>query len=91
MAKKAQYDGPYEQHSDNDDTISGLPLKSDGTLRESSNSTAQTGVSYSHEDAVESSARSGLQPKGKKPIVTTDSQLGGGRSILPELKGRNKL
>jgi hypothetical protein len=36
---------------------------------------------------------SGLQPKGAKNggTPTTDSQLGGGRSILPELKDRNKL
>ena len=37
MAKKSNYDGPYTQRSQNDDTISGLPLKSDGTLRDSSN------------------------------------------------------
>jgi hypothetical protein len=37
MAKKSNYDGPYTQRSQNDDTISGLPLKSDGSLREWSN------------------------------------------------------
>jgi hypothetical protein len=37
MAKKSNYDGPYTQRSIHDSTHSGLPLKSDGTLRESSN------------------------------------------------------
>ena len=37
MEKKPKYDGPYTQRSQNDDTISGLPLRSDGTLRPQSN------------------------------------------------------
>jgi hypothetical protein len=37
MAKKSNYDGPYTQISENNEGHSGLPLKSDGTLRDSSN------------------------------------------------------
>ena len=37
MAKKTNYDGPHTQRSIHDEGHSGLPLKSDGTLRESSN------------------------------------------------------
>jgi hypothetical protein len=37
MAKKNNYDGPYTQRSENNSGHSGLPLRSDGSLRESSN------------------------------------------------------
>jgi len=37
MAKKSNYDGPYTQRSENNSGYSGLPLKSDGALREVSN------------------------------------------------------
>jgi hypothetical protein len=37
MARKPQYDGPYTQQSEHSEGHSGLPIRPDGTLRESSN------------------------------------------------------
>jgi hypothetical protein len=53
----------------------------------------QGALDYDHDAMLNSQTRSGLQPKGAKNggEPTTDSQLGGGRSIVGELKDRNKL
>ena len=40
MTKKTNYDGPYTQRSENNEGHSGLPLTSEGKLRESSNAVA---------------------------------------------------
>jgi len=37
MAKKSDYNGPHTQRSENNEGHSGLPLRSDGKLSESSN------------------------------------------------------
>jgi hypothetical protein len=82
MAKKSsQLSNKYDQKSE-------APKSGHSGLEPDVEFATQGAHDYDHNSMLNSPTRSGLGGKSKP---TTDSQLGGGRSIAPELKDRNRL